>query len=163
LGSNTTGSARALPWILSAVFRTSAKRKQSWLGSTSYEALRVKLISNIEHCLTLLQDAFCLTVLHHGRRFGIAFFRGRGERGLEIGDEELDSDQTLLGEESVQMYEHTGAEIALDYREIMHKLRGVDVAPYEEPTDLPNFDESDALEELMRITSLEPQSDSPDC
>ena len=42
--------------------------KGRWLRSTSYEALRVKPISNIEYCLTLLQDAFCLTVVQHGRR-----------------------------------------------------------------------------------------------
>ena len=68
-----------------------------------------------------------------------------------------------VDEERVQMYERTGAEIALDYREIMRKLRGVDVAPYEEPTDLPEFDESDALDELIRITSEEAQNDSSDC
>lgn len=51
-----------------------------------------------------------------------------------------------VDEERVQMYERTGAEIALDYREIMRKLRGVDVAPHEEPNDLPDFDESEALE-----------------
>jgi hypothetical protein len=59
------------------------------------------------------------------------------------------------------MYERTGAEIAPDYREIMRKLRGVDVAPYERPKDLPQFDESDALDELIRITSQEVQNDSP--
>jgi hypothetical protein len=68
-----------------------------------------------------------------------------------------------VDEERVQMYERTGAEIALDYREIMRKLRGVDVAPYEEPNDLPEFDESEALDELIRITSEEAQNDSPDC
>jgi hypothetical protein len=65
-----------------------------------------------------------------------------------------------VDEDRVQMYERTGAEIALDYREIMRKLRGVDVAPYEKPNDLPEFDESDALDELIRITSEEAQSDS---
>lgn len=68
-----------------------------------------------------------------------------------------------VDEERVQMYERTGAEIELDYREIMRKLRGVDVAPYEEPNDLPKFDESDALDELIRITSQESQNDSSDC
>ena len=68
-----------------------------------------------------------------------------------------------VDEERVQMYERTGAEIAPDYREIMRKLRGVDVAPYEEPNDLPEFDESDALDELIRITSEEAQNDSSDC
>ena len=67
-----------------------------------------------------------------------------------------------VGDEQVEMYERTGAEIAPDYREIMRKLRGVDVAPHEMPKDLPKFDESDALEELMRITSQEAQNDSPD-
>jgi hypothetical protein len=73
---------------------------------------------------------------------------------------EIDSGE--VGEEQIQMYERTGAEIAPEYREIMRKLRGVDVAPYQKPKDLPNFDESDALEELMRITSQKPQGDSPD-
>jgi hypothetical protein len=74
---------------------------------------------------------------------------------------EIDSGD--LGEEQVQMYERTGAEVAPEYREIMRKLRVVDVAPYQKPKDLPSFDESDSLEELMRITSQEPHSDSPDC
>jgi hypothetical protein len=68
-----------------------------------------------------------------------------------------------VGEEQVEMYERTGAEIAADYREIMRKLRVVEVAPYEEPKDLPQFEESEALEELIRITSQEAQNDSPDC
>jgi len=68
-----------------------------------------------------------------------------------------------VGEEQVQMYERTVAEIAPEYREIMRKLRGVDVAPYEKPKDLPQFEESEAFEELIRITSQEPQSDSLDC
>ena len=42
--------------------------KLGWFGSASYEALRMKLISNIEHSLTLLQHAFCLAVVHHRRR-----------------------------------------------------------------------------------------------
>ena len=74
---------------------------------------------------------------------------------------EVDSGE--VGEESVQMYERTEGEIAADYREIMRKLRGVDVTPYEKPEDLLEFDESDALEELIRITSQEAQNDSPDC
>ena len=60
-----------------------------------------------------------------------------------------------VGEEQVQMYELTGTEIAQDYRKIMRKLRGVDVTPYEKPKDLPQFDESDALDELIRIASQE--------
>jgi len=68
-----------------------------------------------------------------------------------------------VGEDQLQMYERTGAEIARDYRQIMRKLSGVDVAPYEEPKELPEFDESDALDELIRITSQEAQDDSPDC
>lgn len=67
-----------------------------------------------------------------------------------------------VGEEDVQMYERTGAEIAADYREIMRKLSAVDVAPYEPPQDLPQFDESDALDELIRIASEEDQIDAPD-
>ncbi len=68
-----------------------------------------------------------------------------------------------VGEEQVQMYERTGAEIATDYREIMRKLRGVEVAPYEKPQDLPSFGESDALDELIRIGSQEDQNNSPGC
>ena len=73
---------------------------------------------------------------------------------------EVDSGE--VGEEQIQMYERTEAEIAPDYRMIMLKLQGVDVAPYEKPKDLPNFDDSNALEELMRITSQEDQGESPD-
>jgi hypothetical protein len=64
---------------------------------------------------------------------------------------EIDSGE--VGEEQVQMYERTGAEIAPDYREIMRKLRASQVTPYEKPKDLPNFDEADALEEMIRISS----------
>jgi hypothetical protein len=74
---------------------------------------------------------------------------------------EIDSGEVSEGQ--VQMYERTGAEIAPEYREIMRKLRGAQVTPYEKPKDLPNFDESDALEELMRITSEEAQNDTRDC
>ena len=73
---------------------------------------------------------------------------------------EIDSGE--VGEEQVQMYERTGAEIAPDYRKIMRKLSTVDVAPYEQPKDLPQFDESDALDELVRIASQEAQNESPD-
>ena len=73
---------------------------------------------------------------------------------------EVDSGE--VGEEGIQMYERTGAEIAPDYREIVLKLRAVDVTPYEKPTDLPEFEEWEALEELIRITSQEDQSQSPD-
>lgn len=74
---------------------------------------------------------------------------------------EVDSGE--VGEGHVQMYERTGAEIAGDYREIMLKLRGVEVAPYEKPKDMPQFEEWEALDELIRITSQEDQSQSPDC
>jgi hypothetical protein len=73
---------------------------------------------------------------------------------------EIDSGE--VGEEQIQMYERTGAEIAPDYRKIMRKLSTVDVAPYEQPKDLPQFDESDALDELVRIASQEAQNESPD-
>jgi hypothetical protein len=73
---------------------------------------------------------------------------------------EVDSGE--VGEESVQMYERSGAVIALDYREIMGKLRGVNVAPYEKPKDLPQFEEWEALEELVRITSQEGQNEPTD-
>lgn len=74
---------------------------------------------------------------------------------------EVDSGE--VGEEQVQMlYERTPAEIAPDYREIMRKLRGVDVTPYEKPKDLPQFEEWEALDELVRIASQEDQSQSPD-
>ena len=43
------------------------------------------------------------------------------------------------------MYERTRAEIAPDYREVMRKLRAVDVTPYEKPKDLPQFEEGEAL------------------
>ena len=66
---------------------------------------------------------------------------------------EVDSGE--VGEEQVEMYERTGAEIAPDYREIIRKLRGVDVAPYEKPKDLPQFEGSEALEELIQVTSQE--------
>jgi hypothetical protein len=74
---------------------------------------------------------------------------------------EVDSGE--VGEDQLQAYERTGAEIASDYREIALKLGGVDVMPYEEPSDIPEFDESDALDELIRITSEEAQNDSSDC
>lgn len=61
------------------------------------------------------------------------------------------------------MYERAGAEIAADYRDIMRKLHAVEVSSYEEPKDLPQFEESDALDELIRITSQEDQNDSLDC
>ena len=35
----------------------------------------------------------------------------------------------------------------------MRNLRGADVVPYEKPKNPPQFEESEALEELMRITS----------
>ena len=73
---------------------------------------------------------------------------------------EVDGDE--VGEEQVQMYERSGAEIARDYREIMRKLRAVDVTPYEKPKDLPEFEEWEALEELMRITSQEAQNGPTD-
>jgi hypothetical protein len=73
---------------------------------------------------------------------------------------EVDSGE--VGEDDVQMFERTGAEIAPDYREIMRKLRAVDVTPYEKPKDLPEFEDGDALEELMRINSQEAQKDSPE-
>ena len=60
---------------------------------------------------------------------------------------EIDSGE--VGEEDVQMYERTGAEIALDYREVMSKLRDVEVSPYEKSQDLP--DDWEAIEQLMRI------------
>jgi hypothetical protein len=74
---------------------------------------------------------------------------------------EVDSGE--VGEEQVEMYERTGAEIAPDYREVMRKLRAVDVTPYEKPKDLPQFEEGEALEELVRITSQEDQNNSPGC
>src|SRR5438445_8440354 len=38
--------------------------KSRWFGSASYEALRVTLVSNIEHILALLQEAFRLTIVN---------------------------------------------------------------------------------------------------
>lgn len=95
------------------------------------------------------------------RGFGqpVIFFRPAYFGVLKV--HEIESGE--VDEERVQMYERTGAEIALDYRRIMLKLRGVDVTHYEEPKDLPEFNESDALDELIRITSQEDQNQSPDC
>jgi hypothetical protein len=73
---------------------------------------------------------------------------------------EIDSGE--VGEEQVEMYERSGAEIARDYREIMRNLRSVDVAPYEKPKDMPQFEEWEALEELVRITSQEGQNEPPE-
>ena len=67
-----------------------------------------------------------------------------------------------VGEEQVQMYERTGAEIAPDYRKIMRKLLAVDATPYEKPKDLPQFEEWEALDELVRITSQEGQNEPTD-
>jgi hypothetical protein len=87
------------------------------------------------------------------RGFGqpVLFFRPTYFDVLKL--HEVDSGE--VGEEQVEMYERTGAEIAPEHREIMRKLRGVDVAPYEKPKDLPQFEESEALEELIQITSQE--------
>jgi hypothetical protein len=41
--------------------------KSRWFGSASYEALRVKLISNIEHILALPQDVFRLAIVNRRR------------------------------------------------------------------------------------------------
>jgi hypothetical protein len=67
-----------------------------------------------------------------------------------------------VGEEQVQMYERSGAEIAPDYRKIMCKLLSVDVTPYEKPKDLPQFEEWEALDELVRIASQEGQNEPTD-
>src|SRR6266851_2202273 len=42
--------------------------KSRWCGSASYEALRVTLVSNIEHLLALPQDAFRLAIVNRGWR-----------------------------------------------------------------------------------------------
>src|SRR5205807_1790722 len=42
--------------------------KSRWCGSASYEALRVKLVSNIEHILALPQDVFRLAIVNRGWR-----------------------------------------------------------------------------------------------
>jgi hypothetical protein len=73
---------------------------------------------------------------------------------------EVDSGE--VGEKQVKMYERTGAEIAPEYCKIMRKLRAVDAAPYEKPKDLPQFEEWEALEELVRITSQEDQNEPPE-
>src|SRR5713226_10076400 len=39
--------------------------KSRWFGSASYEALRVTLVSNIEHLLALPQNVFRLTIVNH--------------------------------------------------------------------------------------------------
>ena len=73
---------------------------------------------------------------------------------------EIDSDE--VGEERVQMYERTGAEIAPDYREVMRKLRGVDVSPYEKPQDLPEYDDCEAIDQLVRMIEQDTQSEPTD-
>jgi hypothetical protein len=42
--------------------------KSRWCGSASYEALRVTLVSNIEHILALPQDVFRLAIVNRRRR-----------------------------------------------------------------------------------------------
>ena len=42
--------------------------KSRWRRSASHEALRVKLVSNIEHILALPQDVFRLAIVDHGWR-----------------------------------------------------------------------------------------------
>ena len=42
--------------------------KSRWFGSASYEALRVTLVSNIEHILALPQDVFRLAIVNRGWR-----------------------------------------------------------------------------------------------
>jgi hypothetical protein len=71
-------------------------------------------------------------------------------------------DSAEVGDDRVQMYERTGAEIAPYYREVMRKLRGVDVSPYEKPQDLPEYEDWEAIEELMRITEQDTQSEPTD-
>jgi len=73
---------------------------------------------------------------------------------------EVDSGE--VGEEHVQMYERTGAEIAPDYREVMRKLRGVDVSPYEKPQDLPEYDDCEAIDQLVRMMEQDTQSEPTD-
>src|SRR4029077_10142525 len=52
--------------------------KSRWFGSASYEALRMKLVGNIEHFLALPQNVFRLAIVHHRRRkqaqAGVAMF-----------------------------------------------------------------------------------------
>src|SRR5258708_18644047 len=48
--------------------------KGRWFGSASYEALRVALVSNIEHILALPQDVFRLTIVN--RRWGQQAYPG---------------------------------------------------------------------------------------
>ena len=42
--------------------------KSRWSGSASYEALRLALVTNIEHVLALPQNVFRLAIVHHRRR-----------------------------------------------------------------------------------------------
>ena len=44
------------------------RRNGSLFWSLAHEALGVKLIGDIEHVLTLLQDGAGLLIVHHGRR-----------------------------------------------------------------------------------------------
>lgn len=73
---------------------------------------------------------------------------------------EVDSGE--ISEERVQMYERTGAEIAPDYREVMRKLRGVEVSPYEKPQDLPEYEYWEAIEQLMRMMEQDAPSEPTD-
>ena len=73
---------------------------------------------------------------------------------------EIDSGE--VGEERVQMYERTGAEIAPYYREVMRKLRGVEVSPYEKPQDLPEYDDLEAIDQLVRMIEQDTQTEPTD-
>jgi hypothetical protein len=60
-----------------------------------------------------------------------------------------------VGVDDVRLLERAGAGIAPDYREVMRKLRGVEVPPYEKPENLPEYEDWEAIEELIRITSAD--------
>lgn len=84
-----------------------------------------------------------------GRGQPVIFFRPTYFDVLKF--HEIDSGQVV--EQDVQMYERTGVEIAPDYRQIMHKLRGLDISPYEEPADPSEHWDWDALDEILLLAS----------
>lgn len=89
----------------------------------------------------------------------VIFFRPTYFDVLKV--HEIDSGE--VSEEDVEMYERTGAEIAPAYREVMRKLRGVDLSPYEQPQDLPEHDDGEAMEQLVRMIEQDTQNEPTDC
>ena len=55
-------------WVLGRLVDPDFGGEKGWFGGASDEALRVTLVSNIEHILPLPQDAFRLAIVNHGWR-----------------------------------------------------------------------------------------------